>query len=64
MSISSSCCIARTSTAGPIASRASPIVCFSALRVFVRPFIDSSAEMISARWESSVPITLSSEPSR
>ncbi len=50
--------------AGPMTSSASPIVSFSSLRVFVRPFIDSRAEMISARCESIVPITLSSEPRR
>ena len=63
MLISSSCWSASTSTAGPTASRASPIVSFSALSVPARLLSDSSAWMMSVFCWSSVPTTPSSEPS-
>ena len=63
MLISSSCWSASTSTAGPTASSASPIVSFSSLSVPARLLSDSSALMMSVFCWSSVPTTPSSEPS-
>ena len=55
MAISSSCWSARTLIAGPVASSAPVMVCFSRLSVAVRLLTDSSARMMSAFCSSSVP---------